>query len=325
MAGGSRVAVVAALLGNLLIALLKLGAGLLSRSAAMLAEAAHSFSDVGNQILLMVGLSRARKPATEDHPYGTGKAAYFWPFLVAILLFGVAGGYSLVEGVEKFFHPHDLGNPRIALAVLGVSFLIEVVSLTVALRQAARDARARGVASVREFLQENRDATLLTVVVEDTLALASLPLAAAALVASEATGDARWDALGSVVIGFLLMGFAAFLGWEVQSLLLGRGLTRRDREKVRRIVEAEKAFARLANFQSMYVGPDVVLLGVEVQPQPGLSAAEMSAAILRTEKALIGSIPALKYVYLEPTHPEGAPGTVETPAHAAHEPTESPK
>jgi cation diffusion facilitator family transporter len=111
VAGGeSKVAVVAALLGNLLIAILKLVAGLISGSASMLAEAAHSFSDVGNQILLLIGISRAHAPPSAKHPYGTGKAAYFWPFMVAILLFGIAGAYSVFEGYEKIAHPHELGD-----------------------------------------------------------------------------------------------------------------------------------------------------------------------------------------------------------------------
>ena len=142
MAGESKVAVLAALVANFLIAIMKLAAGLVSGSASMLAEAAHSFSDTGNQVLLLIGMAQAKGPASERHPYGTSKNAYFWPFIVAILLFGVAGGYSVYEGIQKMIHPHELGSPWLAFGVLGVAFLIEIVSMYIAVRAAVKDGLA---------------------------------------------------------------------------------------------------------------------------------------------------------------------------------------
>lgn len=321
MTGESRVAVIAALLANLAIAILKLIAGFISRSASMMAEAAHSFSDTGNQVLLLLGLRLSKKEPDEDHPYGTGKAAYFWPFLVAILLFGVAGGYSFAEGVRKTLHPHPLEDIGLALGVLAASFGIEAVSLTIALREARRTARARGITTLRQFLDENRDASLLTVLVEDALALVGLPIAALAILASKATGNPAWDGVGSLVIGLLLMSFAGFLGWEVRGLLLGRGLTRRDAQTVRRLLETDPAVERVVNFRSMYLGPDVVLLGVEVVVKDHLAGPALAEALAQTERALIAAVPHLKYVYLEPvpTAEEEPTPAAEVRPHAAHE------
>lgn len=318
MAGGeSKVAVVAALLGNLLIAVLKLVGGLVSGSAAMLAEAAHSFSDTGNQVLLLVGITRANRPPSARYPYGTGKAAYFWPFMVAILLFGVAGAYSVFEGYEKIVHPHEVGDIRLALAVLGGAFLIEVASLAVALRETVKAARARGIGGVRDFLVENRDATLLTVIVEDSLALVGLPLAAAALLLTKLTGNTLWDGVGSLVIGLLLMGFAVFLAYEVHGLLLGTGLSKRDLQKVHDVLGKERGIERVLAVQSMYLGPNAVLLGAEVDVEDRMPAAEVETMLARIERELVAILPHLKYVYLEPKRT--AADVPEPPQRTAHQ------
>ncbi|MBI2077370.1 MAG: cation transporter [Euryarchaeota archaeon] len=301
MAGGGKLAVIAALLGNLLIAVLKLVAGLIANSAALLAEAAHSFSDVGNQVLLLIGLSRSKRPPTERNPFGGGKAAYFWPFLVAVLLFGFAGAYSLLEGIEKALHPHELEDIRLGLGVLGASFAIEVVSLSVASREARKDARARGITSVRDFFQENRDATLLTVLVEDSLALVGLPVAAAALLLAKYTGNPVWDGIGSIVIGLLLMGFAFFLGWEVKDLLIGRGLSQRDSLKVKRIFEADASVETLLQFRTMYVGPHAAMMGAEFSFRKTVRSEDVEGSLARLESLLREAVPVLKFVYLEPS------------------------
>lgn len=300
VAGESKVAIVAALVANLLIALLKLGAGLVSGSASMLAEAAHSFSDVGNQVLLLIGLRQAQGPASDLHPYGTAKDAYFWPFVVAILLFGVAGGYSVFEGVEKMLHPHAIGDTTLAFAVLGIAFAIEAVSMTIAVREAMKGARSRGIRTVREFLRENRDASLITVLVEDGLALAGLPIAAAALGLALLTGNPVWDGVGSLVIGAMLMGFALFLATQIRRLLIGVGLSPRDLARVRALVQADPAVEGLLSIQSMYLGPHVALLGAEVDVRDDLSAGQVEAALHALEARLVQEIPALRHVYLMP-------------------------
>ena len=303
VASESKVAVVAALLANLLIAILKLVAGIVAGSSAMLAEAAHSFSDVGNQVLLLVGMRSANRPPSPKHPFGHAKAAYFWPFMVAILLFGVAGGYSLFEGIEKILHPHPLDDVRLALGVLAGSFAIECVSMFVALREARKTALTRGVTSLRQFLDENRDASLLTVLVEDGLALVSLPLAAGAILLAHYTGNPLWDGVGSCVIGALLMGFALFLASEVHGLILGRGLTSRESARVQEVFAKDGDVARVESVQTMYLGPQTALLGAQLHLRDGLTAEQQRAALARVEAALVAAVPHLRHVYLETHEP----------------------
>jgi cation diffusion facilitator family transporter len=157
VASGRKIAVMAALIGNLLIALAKLAGALVSGSASMFAESAHSFSDVGNQILLLIGVKRSGAPPPDKQPFGTGKAAYFWPLMVAVLLFGVAGAYSLIEGVEGFRHPHHVDNIKLSLAVFAVAFVIEAGTPDVASQQARKAARADGLTR-KQWMKENRDA-----------------------------------------------------------------------------------------------------------------------------------------------------------------------
>lgn len=298
MSAESPIAVWAAFFGNLIIAIGKLVAGLASGSAAMLAEAAHSFSDVGNQVLLLIGIKRSRAPPSEKYPFGTGKAAYFWPLMVAVLLFGVAGAYSLFEGIEKFRHPHEIGSIRLSLFVLGGAFIVEFFTLAVAFVQARKIARAEGL-SWRGFIEENRDASLLTVLVEDGLALVGLPVAALALILAKTTGDARFDAGGSMVIGLMLMGFALFLGSNVRSMLIGRGLGRWDLQRLRDIMDADDDVLELRKMRTMHLGPNSALMGAEVKLRDGLSNVEQGQVLNRLEKAFKQAVPELQYVYLE--------------------------
>ncbi|MBI4393721.1 MAG: cation transporter [Euryarchaeota archaeon] len=300
MATETKTAVIAALLGNLAIALVKLFAAIIGGSSAMLAEAAHSFSDVGNQVMLYIGLRRSHRPPTDEHPYGTSKAAYLWSFLVAIILFGVAGAFSLFEGVEKIQHPHVVDDITLSLGVLLGAFILEAWSLSVALGQAKKAARARNIVGFRQFLEENRDATLLTVLVEDSLALVGLPIAAAALLLTHYTGNPVWDGVGSIIIGLMLMTFAVFLAKEVEALLVGRGLSKRDLSTVRKVVDGDAAVEGVLSVESMYLGADTVLLGLEVDLVDGMPSHEIEATLVRLESALKTALPVLKYVYVEP-------------------------
>ncbi len=300
VASESKVAVIAALIANGVIAVLKLVAGLAAGSSSMLSEAAHSFSDTGNQVLLLIGLTRSGSQPTPRYPFGRGKSAYFWPFMVAVLLFGVAGTYSFIEGIDKIRHPHAIGDITLSLGVLGAAFVIEAISLAIAGREAKKAADRQGIGSVRQFLKENRDATLLTVLVEDGLALVGLPIAAAALGLSVWTGNPIWDGIGSLVIGSLLMGFAGFLAWEVRELLIGKGLSERDLETVHRVLREHHAVDATGAVQSMYLGHQDVLLGVEVDLAEGLDASDAEAAVRRIETALRDALPVLRFVYVEP-------------------------
>ena len=228
-AGDPRRVVRAALAANLTIAAAKFVAAYLSGSAATLAEAIHSLADSGNQMLLLVGLVLAAKPEDARHPFGHAAERYFWPFMVAMLLFSVGGAFSIAEGWHHLMHPQqvrtgDFGTwragPLASLVVLGVSVLLEAYSCAVALREFNRE---RGMRSFVGALFEGRDPTIPLVLLEDLAALAGLAIAFVSVFATVVVGDARIDALGSIGVGVLLVVVAVFVARDVHGLLIGIG------------------------------------------------------------------------------------------------------
>lgn len=310
MAGSSKVAVIAALVANFLIAILKLAAGLVTGSASMLAEAAHSFSDTGNQILLLIGLKRATRGPSVRHQFGYAKEAFFWPFMVAILLFTVAGAYSFYEGYHKVQHPEELRDPVWAFAVLGIAIVIETGSIYIAFREAVKSARAAGIDTVPQFLEENKDASLLTILVEDGLALAGLVLAALFLGIAVLTGNPVWDGIGSLTIGVLLMGFAAFLAVEVKSLLIGEAMSRREETRLRELLGRRRDVTGVVTVRSMHLGPQDVLLALELDFPDDLSAGELEARVIPSLEAdILREFPHVKYLFIESVATPAAHGT----------------
>ncbi|HXN30658.1 MAG TPA: cation transporter, partial [Polyangiaceae bacterium] len=197
----SRKVVLAALAGNVAIAACKLAAAILSRSTATLAEAVHSFADSGNQALLLIGMGLASRPPDERYPFGRASERYFWPFVVALLLFSVGGAFAIFEGIDHLVHPRAEPDARVwSYAVLGVSLGVEAMSFRVALGEFRKLAAGR---SLRATILDARDPTIPLVLAEDATAMAGLILALLAVTASSWTGRAFWDPLGSVVIGVL--------------------------------------------------------------------------------------------------------------------------
>jgi cation diffusion facilitator family transporter len=304
--GDPRKVVRAALASNLAIACAKFAAAFVSGSAATLAEAIHSLADSGNQVLLFVGLVLAARPHDELHPFGHAAERYFWPFMVAVMLFTVGGAFSIVEGVEHLLHPAevvrgDFGTwrrgPLSSLLVLGVSVLLEAYSCKVALNEFNRE---RGQERIARALFEGRDPTIPLVLLEDVAALAGLAIAFVAVLATVLTGDARFDAFGSVGVGLLLVVVAFFVARDVHGLLIGEGLTPENLARARAALESAEGVVRVATMRSLHLGPHEALLGAKVAFDPRYGVAEVEAAIDRAEVALRAAVPILKYVYLEP-------------------------
>ncbi len=304
--GDPRRVVRAALAANLAIAAAKFVAAYLSGSAATLAEAIHSLADSGNQILLLVGLVRAARPEDARHPFGHAAERYFWPFMVAMLLFSVGGAFSIAEGWHHLTHPHpvragDFGTwregPLSSLAVLGLSVLLESYSCAVAFREFNRE---RGVRSFVGALFEGRDPMIPLVLLEDLAALAGLTMAFAAVLGTVLAGDSRIDALGSVGVGVLLVVVAVFVARDVHGLLIGEGLTDENLARARAALAETDGVRRVVTMRSLHLGPDEALLGAKIALDPSYGVAEVEAAIDRAELAVRASVPILKYVYLEP-------------------------
>jgi cation diffusion facilitator family transporter len=302
----SRTAVVAALLGNLALAILKAVAAAVTGSAAMLAETFHSCADTGNQALLFVGMRMARWPPDEHHPFGHGKNVYFWSFVVSMMLFTLGGAFSIWEGIHKVRSPGAAQPMHWAFAVLAGAFVFESISLAVAIRSVRH---VRGDRSLREYIVENRDPTLLTVLYEDSSALLSLLIAATGLGLTELTGRTFWDGLASLVIGLLLVGVAVVLAVESHSLLLGESAPRDVRERIVGTAGRDPAVARVLGLRTMHLGPESLLIVLQVDFDDRLAAADVERATERLRSAIaeaVGDFGKRRLVIIEPAVPSPA-------------------
>ncbi len=289
----SRRAVLLALAANAAIFVAKLGAALLTRSGSMLAEAVHSLADCGNQGLLLLGLRQARRPPSPDYPLGWGKALYFWSFLVALLLFSVGGMFSIVEGLHKLADPQPLRWPWLAVAVLAFGVVAESFSLAGAL---AAINITRGTRSLWRWFRDSRQSELIVVFGEDLAALLGLALALLAVLATLLTGDPRWDALGSLAVGVLLVVVALFIAVEVKALLIGQSVEPALRDALRGFIAERPEVLRVFSLITLQLGPDV-MLAVKAEMAPG---ADPVAAINAVERELKARFPVVRWSFFEP-------------------------
>jgi len=311
IAAESKTAVVAALLGNAALAILKGIATAVTGSAAMLAETFHSIADTGNQALLMLGMRLSRRPPDALHPFGHGRDVYFWAFVVAMMLFSVGGAFSLWEAVGKLRHPTAHGSFLMGYAVLGVAFVFEAMSLGVALHSLRKEMRAR---SVWRYFRQTRDPTLTTVVLEDTAAMASIVIAAGGLALSQATGVSAWDAAASGLIGLVLIGVAIFLAFENYSLLIGEAAAPEVQARLREVVEADPAVARLVGLHTVHLGPDSIVVVAETAFRD-LRGDAIAEAVQRLEARIADALKGRtspRLIVVEPRPREADAGGVET-------------
>jgi cation diffusion facilitator family transporter len=296
----SKTAVVAAFLGNVALAALKAAAAAMTGSAAMLAETFHSLADTGNQALLLLGMRLARRPPGPRHPLGHGRNVYFWAFVVSIVLFTVGGAFSIWEGMQKFLHPHgEPGGYAWAYGILAGALVFESISLTVALRSLLK---VKGSRSIVDYLRDNRDPTLPTVVLEDSAALASIGLAAGGIAATQLTGDLMWDAVASIAIGLILITVAMFLAYENYSLLLGESASPATQALIRRAIEADSAVAALLELYTVHLAPDELLVAAVVDFEDHLTAPQIEVAVQRLHEAIRGALetPRARFILIEP-------------------------
>jgi len=298
MAGGANPAkaILLAFAANFGIAIAKLVAALMTGSSAMMAEAIHSAADTGNQALLFLGIKQSTKPATPEHPLGFGKATFFWSFVVAIILFSMGGLYALYEGVHKLEHSAPPEDAWIAFGVLGVAILLEGASLAGCLREIEAQRNGRGL---WQWLRESRSAELVVVFGEDLGALIGLVLAAAFLGLSVATGNGRYDAYGSMGIGVVLLVIAAFVGWRVQALLIGRSADPQLRQALEEALEADEEVLEVFHVITVQLGPQV-LLAAKVRLRPEITCERACQAINALERSLKARFPQLRWSFIEP-------------------------
>jgi cation diffusion facilitator family transporter len=293
----SRKVVVAALVGNVAIAACKFVAAALSHSTATLAEAVHSSADTGNQALLLLGMHLAARPPSERFPLGRASERYFWPFVVALLLFSVGGAFGIFHGVDQLVHPRVTTHARgWSYLVLGVSLVLEGVSLRVAFGEFRKLAGGR---SLRRTLLEVRDPTIPLVLAEDATAIAGLVVALFAVGASDLTGQDFWDPLGSIVIGALLCVVALVLAELNHGLLIGESATPEDRARVLDLTRGVEGVERVTQLLTVHLGPDVVLLAMKVAFQPALSVSAVEAVTNRIEAQIRAAMPHMRKIFIE--------------------------
>jgi len=298
MAGGKADSVrtiLYALGANLAIAAAKTAAAIFTGSSSMLAEAIHSYADAGNQGLLLWGMKQAKRPPTPDYPLGWGKAVFFWSFIVALVLFSLGGLFSLYEGWHKLHASEPLSYAWVAVGVLVFGIAAEIVSLRACLHEVAK---VRDGRSLWRWFRESRQSELVVILGEDLAALLGLVLALAAILATIASGNPVWDALGSMAIGAVLIIVAAGIGVEIKGLLIGQSTDPAAEKRMRAFLGQQAGVKRVLRLLTLQLGTSV-MLAVKAE-MDAASAAEMVAAVNRAEQALRAEFPEIQWLFFEP-------------------------
>lgn len=294
--GGLR-AVVAALLANLGIAVSKFIAFAFTGSSSMLSEAIHSLADSGNQILLLIGNRRSRKGPDARHNFGYGRRRYVYGFIVAIVLFLIGGLFSLYEGLHKWQHPEPLKDWWIAIVVLAVAIIMESLSFRTAIREANH---ARGKRSLARFVKDARQPELPVILLEDFGALVGLVFALFGVGLAILTGDGRFDAMGAMAVGLLLVVIAIFLAIEMTAMLVGESALPEEVAAITAALEGSSGVQRVIHLRTVHVGPDELLVAAKIAVSHSATGAQIAQDIDAAEQALRAAVPSARYVFLEP-------------------------
>ncbi|MEO7938781.1 MAG: cation diffusion facilitator family transporter, partial [Burkholderiaceae bacterium] len=292
----SKLVVYGAISANIAIAVTKFTVAGVTGSSAMLSEGVHSTVDSFNGVLLLVGLRLSKRPATAEHPFGHGKELYFWGLIVAVLIFGLGGGVSFYEGVQHIRNPEPMRDPTWNYVVLAAAAVFEGISFGIALRHFLKQA---GATPFWEAIHRSKDPTTYTVLAEDSAALAGLAIAAVGIWLSHALNLPELDGAASVLIGLLLAGVATLLTWESRGLLIGEGLRPETVQAIRAIALAQRGVRDVGHVLSMYVGPDDVLVTMDLDFDPGVDAADAAAAIGNAARQVRLRFPMIKRLFIE--------------------------
>lgn len=297
MASDSTSHILQSLVTNAVIAAAKGVAALFTGSGAMLAETLHSAADCGNQLLLLMGVSQAKRPPDAAHPLGYGRSAYFWSFMVAQLLFLGGGVYSIYEGVHKIQHPDPVEKVWLGLTILGFSLVLETRATWLNVREMRK--RAKGKPLLR-YIRDTKDGDLVVVFGENSAATLGLIFAMLAIALAAVTGDARWDGIGTLVIGIILVSVAAFLAIEIKSLLVGEAADPEIEAAAREIAKEHRHLKEVLQVITMQQGPGEVLVSLKVRFCSELTGDQICEVINEFEAALRKRCPEARWLFLEP-------------------------
>jgi len=319
---GSKSVVIAALIANGAIAVLKFVGFTLTGSAAMLSETYQSLCDTGNQVFLLIGIRYSERVADQTHPFGYGKAQFFYSFLVSVLLFGIAGiesarkGYEAIVGEGSFSVTNatipvidvTLSGTQISYLVLSGAILFEIYALRKANQGMRAQIEEHDWSGYREAFRKTSDVTTLTAFIEDSLAMAAAAIGMIGIYLTEQTGNHLYDGIAAFVIGLLLMGFAVALAWQNKRLILGESLPADEEQRLRDVIAATNDVNGVAEFRTVYFGPEEIIVASDVAFDSGLDTAAISDRISAIEDALRDAEPQIRNVYIEPERPTGGTG-----------------
>ena len=295
----TRLVVIVSLVASAAIAVAKFIAWLATGNASMLSQVYYSLSDVGNQVLFLVGFRMSSAGASRKHPFGRGKEQYVFAFVVTMLLFGVTGYAAVREGYEAVGTVARDVDVTINYVVLGVALVFESAAFYKSY-QAVREERAEeGFGSIVATFRGSKDAPLITAATENFVAVIGVLVALGGVYLTDVTGNTVYDAIGSAVIGLLLMGFALALAWESRGLLIGEGVTKRERNELLEGVTAVDGVRAVIDLRTMHMGPDSVLVACEIDFENDLTTTEIEAIVDAVEAAVRTVIPEAKRIYVE--------------------------
>ena len=296
MASGSTRIIIAALIGNSLIAVTKFAAAAYTGSSAMLSEGVHSLVDTGNQMLLLFGLKQSRKPPDEDFPFGYGKEIYFWSFVVAILIFAVGAGVSLYEGVVRVVTPHPVENVFVNYIVLAFAMVFEGGAWYFAFKEFGR---VKGTRGYIDAVQQGKDPSFFVVLFEDSAAMLGLMVAFLGVWLGDVTGIIIFDGIASIIIGLILGGTAAWLAYETKGLLIGERANREVVDGIRRIVRAQPAVRHVNEVLTMHMGPEFILVNISVDFADNIRVGKVEETAAQMDHQIKTSFPNVKRVFIE--------------------------
>ena len=296
MSAPSKLVVYGAIAANLGIAVTKFLAAASTGSSAMLSEGIHSTVDAGNGMLLLVGIDRSQRAATAEHPFGHGKELYFWSLIVAVLIFGVGGGVSAYQGILHIIDPAPMGDPTWNYVVLAAAAVFEGASFAIALREFVKTKREP---SLWDSFRASKDPTTFTVLAEDAAALVGLLVAALGVWLSDTFDSPAFDGAASIAIGLLLAGVAVLLIRESRSLLVGEGIRPSTAAAICELAAKHPRVRSVTRPLSMYLGPDEVLVVLDVEFEPDAGAEDIANAVRRIEADIRERFPVIKRIYIE--------------------------
>ena len=296
MASNSKAVILAALVGNALIAVTKFAAATITGSSAMLSEGIHSVVDTGNQVLLLWGLKQARRPPDEKYPFGHGKEIYFWSFVVAILIFSVGAGVSVYEGVHQIMAPEPIENAYVNYIVLALAMVFEGAAWYFALTEFRK---VKGKWGFIEAVHRGKDPSMFVVLFEDSAAMLGLLLAFSGVLLAQVTGIVIFDGVASILIGLILAGTAIWLAYETKSLLIGERANEHVIADIRQIVLNHAEVNHVNEALTMHMGPDFILLNLSVDFNDDAAAPDIELAVAEIDAKIKQAYPEVQRIFIE--------------------------